>query len=129
MTLIILVIEVQTNTAAIERQAAYERALTVSNPFVEDPDLAESFAKILAIDGPAQMHETFVDRYQLTLEQAIKWERHLLQFWNGLEADLEALVREFLCLPDHATFWDQGYTYFSADFRDFIEEVRRENSC
>lgn len=138
VTLIILVIEVQTNTAAVERQAAYERALTVSTPFFEDPDLAESFVKILSVDGAVPMHESFIERYQLTPEQAIKWERHLLLFWNGVEADLQAfgrsddlvaMVRGLVCIPDHKIFWDQGYTYFSVEFRNFIEEMRLENSC
>jgi hypothetical protein len=138
VSLIVLIVEVRTNTAAVERQAAYERALTVSAPYFDDPDVAEAFAKILEVEGPLPLHQAYVDRYGLTVEQAIKWSRHHLLFWSSVEADMkafgrsddtDALVRQLVCLTDHAMFWDSEQINISAEFRDYIANVRRENSC
>jgi len=134
-TLLVLVLEVRTSTQAIERQAALDSAASISTPFFGDPDIAKTAAAIRAVDGANEMHTKFMERYEITAEQAIKWDRHLGLVWLNFQASFEAFgpspelrrqVASLLENPDIQIFWDYRYATFTDGFTEFIEEVKGE---
>jgi hypothetical protein len=138
VTVVLLVQEFRGNTEAIERQAALDRATTISSPFFVNPQLPVVLAKIKAVDGSDPIPQAFVERYDLTPEEAILWERHLAHIWLGLEADyslngesreLEAAIRELLTHPDNQVYWKHatitgGWHQGNTDFTKYVDHLR-----
>ena len=102
------------------------------SPFFASPELATVLAKITAVDGLARVPQALVDRYHLTPEEAILWERHLGLVWMGLEADyslsgksreLKSSIRKLLAFPDNQVYWENS-TFFGAEFREYVEGMR-----
>lgn len=114
-TLIVLVFEVQGNTAALERQAMLDRANAIGSPFFEDPRLASASAKVRAVDGANPVQSALSERYGLTDDEALVWARHLAVIWEGINADFEffgdtpelrSYVNQLLMSEDVAFVWD-----------------------
>ena len=130
ISLAILVQEVRRNTAAIERQAVLDRATAVNAPFMDDSPLPAIFAKIKAVDGTDAIDSAFVDRYDLTVEEATRWARHLSLIWQALEADFRArgtspeserMIRALLAEEDNQLLWKMGAPQVGdAEFRTYV---------
>ena len=86
-TLFYLAVQIRHSTEVTHRQAALDRAATLTSPFFASSELAVVLSKIQARDGLAPGPQALVDRYDLTPAEAILWERHLALVWSGLEAD------------------------------------------
>jgi hypothetical protein len=130
VTLILLIQEVQGNTRAIERQAALDRASALNSPFLDNAQLASVLAKIKAVDGQDPIPEAYVERYSLTQEEAIIWERHVWQVWSGFQADFleggpsEDLIRILQLLlqePDHQLYWELAAQDHNPGFHTFVD--------
>lgn len=137
VTLIILVLEVRTNTAALQRQAELDQSSAYNSPFFDDSGLARVLAKMMEVDGPSRVQQAFMDRYSLTLEEAVKWERHLWQVWAGHQANFAALgdnwllrsdVSGLLTNPDNAIYWENMRPFFRPEFVQYVERVRDESA-
>ena len=130
VTLILLIQEVRGNTRAIERQASLDRASALNSPFLDNAQLASVLAKIKSVDGQDPIPQAFVERYSLTQEEAITWERHVWQVWSGFQADFleggasEDLVRILQLLlqePDHQLYWELAAEDHDPGFHTFVD--------
>jgi len=136
VTLVLLVAEVRTNTRALQRQAFMDRSTALNGPFFEDPDLARILTGIKEVDGwgNEEWEPAFVDRYGMSLEDAVRWGRHLGMIWQGLEADyvlegpsegLASRVRLLLQFPDNELLWELGGGPTSNEsFRAYVQGLR-----
>ena len=87
ITLIVLVFEVQGNTATLQRQIDIERA-SRSNDIMNSPYIPRILAKMSEIDpGESIIDQTFMERYELTKEEAMRITRYFRINWRGHEAD------------------------------------------
>ncbi|MCG6955988.1 MAG: hypothetical protein LJF04_08350 [Gemmatimonadetes bacterium] len=136
VTLVILVQEVRWNTRALERQSDLDRAQALTTPFFEAPELASVLAKIKSVDGNDPIPQAFIDRYELTPEEAILWERHLWLVWLDHEAEfersgpspkLEAWIRGALASPDNRTYWGVARQDAGPGFRAFVDALAADS--
>lgn len=132
VSLVLLIQEVQGNTQALERQAALDRAIALNSPFFEATELASVLAKIKDVDGADPVPEALADRYGLTAEEAILWERHLWLTWSNLEADyaeigeseeLSRILRLLLSHPDQQVYWESAAADSDPEFRAFVNSI------
>lgn len=130
VTLVVLVQEVRGNTRALERQADLDRAAALTTPFFEAPELASILAKIKSVDGADPVVQALSDRYGLTSEEAILWERHLWRVWLEHEADfsrtgpsgeLQAWIKGALATPDNRLYWDLRGPASGPGFRALVD--------
>lgn len=137
VTLIILVLEVRTNTAALQRQAELDQSSAYNAPFLDDSGLAQVLVKMAKVDGPSRVQQALVDRYSITLEEAVKWERHLWQVWAGHQANFAALgdnwllrsdVSGLLTNPDNMIYWEIMTPFYRPEFVQYVERVRGEST-
>jgi len=135
VTLIFLIIEVQRNTNALERQADMERSAVFNDPFFEAPELASVLAKIKVVDGPEGVPLALSERYGLTMDEAILWDRHLWQVWSGLEADFYRIgassevggtIQILLQFPDQQLYWSEAGQYHKPEFKSFVDSIAGE---
>jgi hypothetical protein len=132
VTLVFLLLEVRSNTLAIERQAHLDRAESMAAPFLATPDLARVLAKVKAVDGMEPLNQAFAKRYDLSAEESIVWVRHLSAIWDGLQADytytgqteqVDQFARSLLSYPDNQMYWKFQGAWYSADFRSYVESI------
>jgi hypothetical protein len=135
VTLVFVLFEVRNNTVAIERQVNLDRSAILSAPFLASPDLAEILAKVKAVDGLPPLTQAYSERYNLSVEQSIVWERHLYSIWDGLQADylhsgpseiLDDYIRDLLSDPDEQMYWEHLAGFYTADFRSHVESTRTD---
>lgn len=140
VTLVVLIVEVRTNTHAIERQILLDRAANAAAPFVLGPELLEAYERIKEVDGWDPENQEFMERYRLEPRQAIAWTRFLLVNWSGLEADyltsgpsgkLRSQIIGLMTFPDNRLFWEAAGSMFDPEFVAYVEQyvlVRPEPS-
>lgn len=134
VSLVFLIQEVRYNTSILERQAVLDRTAALNDQFFEDSPLASILAKVKVVDGPDPLESAFVDRYDLSYEEAVRWVRHLSFVWSVLEADyrandrsraLEDIASGLLDYPDNRLFWDQGAPQIATgEFRRYVAALR-----
>ena len=131
-TLLFLIQEVRGNTRALERQITLDRVSTVNNPFFSAPELASVLVKIKAVNGTLPGEQAFMDRYGLSPEEAVLWDRHLTLLWMGLEADyqygntpgvVEAWVSDLLKNEDNRLYWGANRTWHGPAFRAMVDHL------
>jgi hypothetical protein len=134
-TLLFLIREVRGNTQALDRQITMDRVSTVNNPFFTAPELASILVKIKAVDGPLPGPKAYAERYPLTPEEAVLWDRHLTLLWMGLEADyrygetggeVEAWVRDLLTHADNRLYWEANRMWHGPEFRALVDRIAAE---
>ena len=128
-----LIFVIRENSLAIEQQAALERANTIAAPYFES-ELASILVKVSKVDGDFGLPARFVDRYDLTIEEAILWERHLWHVWEAIEASyitegasekLERQIRLLLLSHSNSMYVDNALKYqFNEDFGTYIRRVQ-----
>lgn len=133
VTLLILVLEVRQNTAAIERQSAIDRANSFSAPFF-DSRLPEILASKYSVDGVYPPVSTYMETYGWSAEDAILWERHLALLWETLEAEhayagpneeLDNLISALLSNQDNQIYVDAVSRFrFREEFRAYVDALR-----
>ena len=137
VTLVLLVREVRANTLTLERQALVERANTLYSPYLGESQIPTILAKVKRVDGPEPLEEVFIERYDLSYEEAAIWSRYLGTIWNGLEADYTLLgesedianrIRLFLeRFPDIRLWWEHASPLLAGpEFRVYVERLRSE---
>ena len=132
VTLVVLIVEVRTNTREIQRQIFIDRVANIAAPFVSGPELLQAYERIKSKDGWEPDNRAFMDRYELEPAQAIAWTRFLMINWAGLEADflasgpserLARQVRGLLVFPDNQLLWETGTLGFTPGFRAYVEQL------
>jgi hypothetical protein len=131
VSLVVLIIEVRENTVAIERQIAMDRATALAAPFFES-ELPSILAKIQSVEGAHGATLAYMENWDLSLSEAIRWERHLLLLWETLEAqyiadgpseELDNQVSILLANRDNQIYVEHVSEFrFSDDFRIYVIE-------
>jgi hypothetical protein len=131
VSLVILIIEVRSNTVALERQIAMDRANALAAPFFES-ELPSILAKIKSGEEAKGAIPLFMEEWDLSMSEAIRWERHLILLWETLEAqyiadgpseDLDNQVSILLVNRDNQIYVAQTSKFrFSRDFRSYVSD-------
>ena len=77
ISLVVLIVEVRANTAAIERQGRIDQLSMVTQPFLDDVEMGLVLAKIKAVDGREKAISALMEAYDLTDVEAASWGRLL----------------------------------------------------
>jgi len=93
VTLIVLAQEARTNTAALQNAAAVQAVSAATIPFLSPETTPRLYAKVKAVDGLDTIGPTraYMERYGMTIEEAVQWERVAQLTWSPLE---QAFARE-----------------------------------
>jgi hypothetical protein len=136
ISLVLLTAEVRGNTRALERQIRMDQGQSIAEPILESDVLREAYRVVKARDGVEPGIAAYLERYELTEEQAIAWTRFVLWIWTSREADFEYLGRDpdlrasiegLLRFPDNVLFWETGgAAAFTPAFREWVEEIRAD---
>src|SRR6056297_2430876 len=78
----LVVTEIRVNTAAVNRQAAVERASALTEPFFYSEVVRSADRKVRAVDGDEGVAKVFAEHYEMSQEEARAWTRHLMQLWG-----------------------------------------------
>jgi len=133
-SLIVLIMEVRTNTDAVDRQSRMDQLNMLNEPYLDDVDLGEVLSKVKAVDGREPSVTAFMEAYNLTEIEASVWLRHLYSVWGALEADfvyrgpefVESKVRALIPFKDGQIYWDSGGGLHSPEFTAYVEGIRKE---
>lgn len=132
VTLIILVFEVRENNSLADRQIRLDRANARAALAVNSPYIPTIIAKIKAVDIDAVSPgaAAFMDRYDLTYEEANRFSTYLRRQWRGNEADyyagtpdLDRTVRQQLNWPDQKLYWEHARPGFSEEFVTYVHSL------
>jgi hypothetical protein len=133
-SLVFLIFEVRDNTRVLEQQSIRDRSASLNDAFLRDPKIPAILAKIKAVDGPEPGEQAFIDRYDLTYEEAAIFGRMVAATWNGLEAEftlngasasLEEHMQLLMLFPDEQLSLKWSPQLSSREFISYIEKVRR----
>jgi len=134
ISLIVLILEVRTNTAAIERQSRLDHISMLTQPFLDDVEMGLVLAKVKGVDGREDLVSALMEAYDLTDVEAASWNRHLYSIWGAIEADylyagpdfVEGNVRALIDFPDAKIYWQNMRSFHSEEFVEFIDEILKE---
>ena len=131
ISLAILIYEVRQNTQAMERQTHIDRVASLTQPYLQSPIVAETYARIKSKDGVEPIVAELRDNYELSVEQAVVWRNMLEKIWITLEAEflfdgpseaLGTLVADLAEYPDNRIYLRHSGPYFSPAFMSYVEE-------
>ena len=108
ISLIVLIIEVRTNTHALERQSRMDYLNGITQPYIDDVSMGRVLSKVKAVDGRDENVLAFMAAYDLDEVEAAAWTRHLYNIWGGIEADylyadsdqVESTIKALAIFPD-----------------------------
>ena len=109
ITLIALIVEIRQGALMQEQQMQMDRIAILNDPFLSSPELATVYAKVKAVDGLEPVAEAFIERYELTVEEAVLWSRLVQSVWQtwqsqylfgGPSEELESNIRDIFHYPD-----------------------------
>lgn len=134
ISLIVLVVEVRTNTAAIERQGRIDQLNMINQPYLDDVEMGRVLAKVKSVDGREDHVSAFMEAYDLTEVEAATWTRGLYSLWGAIEADylysgpdvVERTVRAMIDFPDAKLYWQHMQTFHSEEFAEYIDGILKE---
>jgi hypothetical protein len=135
VSLIFLTMEVGKNTRVMERQSLRDRSAALSAPFFDTSRLPTILTKIKAVDGIESLEQAYIDRYNLTHDEAGIWTRYQAVLWSRLEADfvadgatpaLEAYIKALLSYPDVELSWKARWGVSDAKFIEYVERLQEE---
>ena len=134
ISLIVLILEVRQNTLVQERQIQIDQRAAFNDPFVVSPVHARILAKVKAVDGLEPNSQAYIDRYELTVEEAGTWARHNTNIWSGFQSQyffsgptevLESSLRGIFKYPDAMIVFDINEdTFLRAEFVTYVEFIR-----
>ena len=131
-TLIYLARQIRESTESQVRSMRNRHEDAVSGDLIGSSDLARILTKIKEVDGHSPLVEAFVERYDLSYEDANRWVRYLMRMWFGMHTDFkfgvsdDAGIRAAFYYPDQALFWDHAKMAFSKDFMEHVDSLRPE---
>ncbi len=139
ITLIVLVFEVNGNTAAIQRQVDNDRASRLTDIY-DSPYLPSIFAKINEVDSDSINPMIYVlrEQYELTFEEAGRLNQYMSQYWRGYEADFlsaqpgsedrDAQMIRILNSPLDAIFWETSKDKYNQAFVEHVNGLLQISS-
>lgn len=134
ISLVVLIVEVRTNTRALERQSRMDYISAITEPYLDDVRLGDVLAKVKAVDGREPTVQALMDAYGLTDTEASTWGRFLYRNWYGLEADykyggrelVEPTLRVLVPYPDGVIYWNTTRDLHSPEFQALVDEIMAE---
>ena len=128
--LALLILEIQVNTEAIERQAAVERASALTEPFYESAEMRMALEKIRTTDAHGGATAAFIKHYDMTPEEAIVWNRHCVQLWAMVRSDFnfgnrelaKGFAKALAASPDQRLFIENWHA-FDSEFGQMVRDV------
>ena len=136
VTLVILIFQVRDNTQALMSQAILQRGAPLTEPYVWGTQLPSILAKVKEVDGADPIPQAFMDRYDLTYEESVIWERHMNSIWTSMAAEYALLgesetlalrVRTLLSNADQLLWFETGGARMlgaQPEFLSYVEAVR-----
>ena len=131
ITLIVLVFEVQGNTAALQRQIENDRASRLSTK--DSPYIPNILTKIREVHGVGMVEEAYVEKYDLSYEEASRIRDYYAEIWRGYEADFisdqpgaegrNAQMSRLMSSPGHVLFWELTQNNFYPEFVDHVNSL------
>ena len=134
-SLIFLALQIGDNTRTLQRQEIRDRSDALTSPFLDVSKVPSILTKIKAVDGIEDLEKAYMDRYNLTHEEASIWVRYQNVLWAGLEADfvangispaLEAYIKLLLRYPDVRLSWEYRWSVQDSDFIGYVERLHDE---
>jgi hypothetical protein len=134
-SLIFLALQIGDNTRTLQRQEIRDRSIALTSPFLDVSKVPSILTKIKAVDGIEDLEKAYMDRYNLTHEEASIWVRYQNVLWAGLEADfvangispaLEAYIKLLLSYPDARLSWEYRWSVQDSDFIGYVERLHDE---
>lgn len=116
-SLVFLVYEIRQNTKSLEREMQMELILSYSDVYLDQPILAEIYAKVKAVDGLEPLADAYVERYELTPAEAVLWGRNVSRtLWiihsqflqDGPSENLETQLGALMTYPDFRMAFDMN---------------------
>jgi hypothetical protein len=130
LTLLYLARQIREGSESQVRGMRNRHEDAVSGDLIGSSDLARILTKIKDVDGHSPLVKAFVERYDLSYEDANRWVRYLMRMWFGMHTDYkfgvsdDAGIRAAFYYPDQALFWRHAKAAFSADFVAHVETLR-----
>ena len=130
ISLIVLIVEVRTNTDAIDRRASLDRNARLFEPYISG--IPEIYTKVKVDDGLEPIVSRYVDVYDLQPEEAVRWVALLQSNWRSYEIDyrysgrtneLDASVRFMMSFPDNHIYWEVMKSSFSPKFVEYVDQL------
>ena len=134
-SLIFLALQIGDNTRTLQRQEIRDRVNALTSPFLDVSKVPSILTKIKAVDGIENLEKAYMERYNLTHEEASIWVRYQNVLWAGLEADfvangispaLEAYIKLLLSYPDVRLSWEYRWSVQDSDFIGYVERLHDE---
>jgi hypothetical protein len=132
IALVILILEVRANTAALQQQQAAQFGASFYEPYLNPEVLPGLYAKVKAVDGVDRSVQLFMDRYHMTTEEAIQWTRALgfslvpaqNDFYlNGPSETLRAQIQVLSRTPDTELFLRNSPFVVQTAFGDYVLSI------
>ncbi len=133
VSLVFLILELRNNTLIQERQMQMDRNASLTDPYLSSPDVLKVYAKVKAVDGAEPLVEAFMDRYNLTPEEAVLWSRQVQSNWfvwqtnylfGGPSKDLESTIRGIFKYPDVRIAYEINEdSLLSPEFIAYVESI------
>ena len=130
ITLIILTVEIRSNSQLIERQLILDR-VNADAQVVDSPYLAPIIVKIKSItkDMPPT-HIEIMKRYDLSPEDAFRFFAYIQRDWTVLEADfnfgssgVEKRAKDLLRSEDIRLVWMMEFSDQKTEFAEFVNDL------
>jgi len=132
-SLVFLGLEIRQNTLTQEREMQMERVLSYADVYLNQPVLADIYAKVKEVDGLEPLAAAFVDRYQLTPAESVLWARNTSRImWiihaqflsDGPSDQLERELKGLLLYPDFRMAFDLNEdSMLSPEFIEYANSI------
>jgi len=134
ISLIVLIVEVRTNTNALELQSRMDYLNGITQPFIDDVSMGRVLAKVKAVDGREEHVSVFMAAYDLDEVEAAAWTRHQYRIWGGIEVDylyadsdqVESTISALAAFPDARLYWKIMRDWHSPKFVALVDKLMRE---
>ena len=114
----------------LDQQAAF------NDPYVASPEYARILAKVKAVDGLEPNSQAYIDRYDLTVEEAATWARFNINIWSVYQSQfifggqthaLEKEIQGMFKYPDVMIIFNLNEdSFLGAEFVEYVESIRNK---
>lgn len=132
--IIFLAIEIQQNNNLLERDITLSQQDAVNGQFINSDYLPGIQKKIYEAEGIDGYDRRYIEEFNLTEEESIRWARYINQIWRQNEANWEALGgSDNICRSmagnlnrrrDYQIYWENRKQAYIPRFVECIEAAR-----
>ena len=132
ITIAVLILELRSNSALLERQIELDRIDRIS-VILADAELAEILQRTGRGGQPSRMERLVMNEFDLTLPEAAKFGRYTGNQWQAVQADfaffgpterLEERIFGMLLRPGQAFWWQhKSPNLWTDEFQQFVDGI------